>query len=67
MRGERLKEARKAAGYTQQKIAEMLGITQAAYSYIELGDKNPSLPVAKRLAVILHVSLDYLLGIKDTK
>lgn len=67
MFGERLRQAREAKGMSQAEIARKLGVSQPAYSYIENGEKNPSLPVAKRLAVVLHTSLDYLIGIKDDK
>ena len=64
MFGERLKQAREAAGMSQAEVARALGLSQPAYSYIENGEKNPSLPVAKRLAVVLRTSLDYLVGIE---
>ena len=67
MLGERLKQAREAAGMSQAEVARELGLSQPAYSYIENGEKNPSLPVAKRRAVVLHTSLDYLVGIKTEK
>ena len=67
MLGERLKQAREAAGMSQAEVARELGLSQPAYSYIENGEKNPSLPVAKRLAVVLHTSLDYLVDIKTEK
>ena len=67
MLGERLKKAREATGMTQAEVARELGLSQAAYSYIENDEKNPSLPVAKRLATVLNTSLDYLTGIKDEK
>ncbi|MBQ7352741.1 MAG: helix-turn-helix transcriptional regulator [Clostridia bacterium] len=69
MFGERLRQAREAAGMSQEEVARVLGVSQAAYSYFENGEKNPSLPAAKRLAVVLHTSLDYLVGIekKNTK
>jgi len=67
MFGERLKKAREAAGKSQAEIARAIGVSQPAYSYMENGEKNPSLPVAKQLAVILDVSLDYLCGIKEVR
>lgn len=67
MFGERLKKAREKSGMSQAEIARELGVTQAAYSYIENCEKNPSLPIAKRLAVILHTSLDYLVGIQENE
>ena len=35
--GERLKEARKTAGYTQAKVAEIMYMTQQQYSRFENG------------------------------
>jgi len=57
---EKLKECRAAAGLSQDDVAKKVGITQAAYSYIEKGLKMPSLPVATSLAKALNTSLDYL-------
>ena len=64
MLGERLEKARVAKGMSQNELAKELGITQAAYWYFENNEKSPSLPVAKRLATILGVSLDYLAGLE---
>lgn len=62
MLAERLKAARKNAGKSQEQVAKAIGVTQAAYSYYECGYKTPTLPVAKRIAAELGVSLDYLVG-----
>ena len=67
MLGERLKAARTAAGKSQEELAKEIGITQVAYSYIERGFKNPCLPVAVRIAEVLCVSLDYLVGLKEAQ
>ena len=37
MLGERLKQAREAAGMSQAEVARELGLSQPAYSYIENG------------------------------
>lgn len=58
----RLKEAREAVGKTQTELARELGVTPAAYSYFESGDRTPSLAVVKRISIILGVSIDYLVG-----
>lgn len=39
MLGERLKQAREAAGMSQAEVARELGLSQPAYSYIENGEK----------------------------
>lgn len=58
----RLKELRKQNKLTQQQLAEMLGVTQAALSGWEnekFGIDNSSL---LKCAKIFDVSIDYLLG-----
>lgn len=65
MFGERLKTAREKAGLSQDEVAKKIGVSQAAYSYYESGLKTPLLPVATRLASVLHTSLDYLVGNSD--
>lgn len=37
----------------QETVAEMAGITQQMYSAIELGERRPSVDVAKRIAAAL--------------
>ena len=65
MLNERLKAARESAKMSQAEIAAKIGVSQPAYCYMENGDKIPSLPVAKQLAKILNVSLDYLVGLSE--
>ena len=65
--GLKLKELRKQAGMTQQQLAEKLGITKSVVSYYELSERTPSPDVLKDLAIIFHVSTDYLLGIERAK
>lgn len=59
---ERLKEARDKANLSQAEVAKQCGISQPAYFDIEHGDRSPSLAVAKRLAKLFDVSLDWLVG-----
>lgn len=37
-------------GYSQAQIAEAVGISQQMYSAIELGERRPSVEVAKKIA-----------------
>ena len=67
MLGERLKPARIKAGLSQSEIAQKVGISQPVYSYIESGDRTPSLAVTKKLAIILGVSIDYLVGLDERR
>lgn len=65
--GTKLKSLRRQAGMTQQELATKLGITKSVVSYYELSERTPSPEVLKALAIIFHVSADYLLGIERTK
>lgn len=60
--GERIKEARERLGYNQAKLSSEAQITPAAISQIEAGDRTPSTPILRRVASVLKVSTDYLLG-----
>lgn len=59
---ERLKEARKSAGYTQLKVAKVLGVSRSAISMWETTPTEPDNETLSRLADLFHVSVDYLLG-----
>lgn len=61
----RLKECRIAAGKTQSDIAQIIGITRAAYSNIETGKREPDFKSVNTLADYFNVSVDYLLGRED--
>ena len=63
--GLRLKTLRKQAGLTQQQLATQLGITKSVVSFYELQARSPSPEVLAKLAVIFHVSADYLLGLDN--
>ncbi len=59
---ERLKNLRKQAGFTQVDVASKLGISQQAYASWERGAKKPTQDNLVKIAQILNVSVDYLLG-----
>lgn len=59
---ERLKDLRKQAGLTQVDVAEKLGISQPAYASWERGVKKPTQENLVKIAQILNVSVDYLVG-----
>ena len=40
-------------GYSQTQIAEAVGISQQMYSFIELGERRPSVEVAKKIAAVM--------------
>lgn len=58
---ERLKEARISIGYTQQQVADAMGITNSTYCGYETGKRQPDVAKIKQLAKILKTSGDFLL------
>lgn len=50
-----LKKLRKEHKKTQKEIAEILGISQNGYSYIENGDRKLSVDNAKLLAEVYQI------------
>lgn len=53
--GSRIKTIRKSKGYTQEKLAELVGIEPPSLSYIETGKFSPSIETLQKLAEILNV------------
>ena len=64
---ERLKTLRKEAGLTQVDVAEKLGISQPAYASWERGVKKPTQDNLVKIAQVLNVSVDYLVGNSEEK
>jgi transcriptional regulator with XRE-family HTH domain len=58
----RIADARKKAGYTQQFMAEKMGISQPAYSYYENSNKNISTTKIQKIAGILGVPVGFFLS-----
>lgn len=59
--GRRIKLRRKELGITQEKLAEMLGVSPNHISGVETGVQNPSFGFFVDLCEILRVTPDYLL------
>ena len=59
--GDRIREARKHQGLTQDQLAERLDISVQFVGQIERGLKLPSMQVFIKLIEVLNVSADYLL------
>ena len=61
--GSKVEALRSTLGMTQKDLADAAGIPQATVSRIERGIiEQPRLEVLRRLAVALHVTVDYLAG-----
>ena len=59
--GSKIKNARKAAGLTQEQLAEKLAVSRQAITKWESDKGIPDISNIKMLAKILNVSIDYLL------
>ncbi|AZP03974.1 helix-turn-helix domain-containing protein [Jeotgalibaca ciconiae] len=59
--GERIKEARKEKGMTQQELAQQLNISRSAISNWEIGRNYPDIQMIVSISNLLDVSLDQLL------
>lgn len=64
---ERLKELRKQAHLTQVELAGKLGIVQSSYADWERGRKKPTQDNLVKIAQVLNVSVDYLVGNSEKK
>ncbi|MDE6529962.1 MAG: helix-turn-helix domain-containing protein [Lachnospiraceae bacterium] len=62
MFNKRLREMRMKRGFTQQRLADTLGIALRSYQCYETGSRTPCYDLLILLADTLDVSLDYLLG-----
>lgn len=60
--GRNLAALRKASGWTQPQLAEMLGITLAALTHYERKAQNPTAEFVAKVAKLFNVSVDELLG-----
>lgn len=63
--GMRIKKLRANYGWTQSDLAERIGSATDSISCYEQNYRYPPIPRLMKLAKVLHVSVDYLLGIDD--
>jgi transcriptional regulator with XRE-family HTH domain len=59
---DKIRTIRDAKGYSQEYMAELLGISKNAYGKIERGETKPSLHRLEQIASALDLSLEQLLG-----
>lgn len=65
--GERLARIRKEHGLTQKKLAEKIGVTRSVIMDFERDKNHLYDQVIIRIALVLGISSDELLGIKNSK
>ena len=64
----RLKELKKAKGYTQIKMSILTGNDQSDYSKIENGKRYYTVEQCRKIAIVLETSMDdYLAGLTDVQ
>lgn len=61
----RIRALREDNDYTQQFVADKIGITQRKYSYIETGTQQLTAEILVALSHLYNVSVDYLLKQTD--
>lgn len=59
--GEKLKEARKKSGLSQEQLSEMLNVSRSAVAKWETDNGLPDIENLKAISKLLNVSIDYLL------
>lgn len=62
--GPRLAQARKARGWSQEKLGAAVGVSQRVIAYYEADHAQPPGPMLPELARALSVSTDQLLGLE---
>ena len=63
----RLKNLREDKDLTQADVAKLLFITQQQYSLYENGYREISVSMLIKIAEYYNVSIDYILGITDSR
>ena len=58
----RVKDLMKENRYSQKRLCEMCGITEAAFSRYMTSDRLPKTEILANIANILHTTSDYLTG-----
>lgn len=58
---QKLKELRKVNNYTQDYVAEVLGVVRQTYSHYETGKRTPDAAALYKLAGLYNISIDDLL------
>ena len=65
----RIKQLREEKGFSQQKLADILGngLTQQKINNYENAHYQPDIDILKAMATFFDVSIDYLVGYSDIR
>ncbi|MES1053452.1 helix-turn-helix transcriptional regulator [Bacillus thuringiensis] len=62
--GDRIKSIRTKKNISQKELADALNVNRSAISLYETNRKSPSRETTYKIATVLGVSIDYLLGLQ---
>lgn len=63
--GKRIRNARRAKGWTQKELAKRLDLATGTVQQYELGKRNPSLEMLRKIAEALDVTIPDFIDIDD--
>lgn len=63
----RMAELREEKGWSQQELADRIGVTRQTCCNYESRNRRPDCDILARMCAVFDVSADYLLGLSDTK
>lgn len=61
--GQHIRELRKERNFTIQELANLIGVNKSAISFWENNTNEPKASYIIKLAEVLNVTTDYLLGV----
>lgn len=59
---ERLRLLRQERGFSQQELADRIGLSKSSINMYERGEREPGIDTLKRIAAFFNVDIDFLLG-----
>ena len=65
--GLRLQELREKTGYTQEQVADLIGISRSTIGGYESNISKPRISVLRKLATLYKTTTDYLLDLDPHK
>ena len=60
-----VKQLRQERGWSQQEVADRVGLNKMTISQYENGKRKPSFEMIEALAEVFHVDLNYLLDLSE--